>query len=396
MIGILFWFFVAAILYTYLGYPLLVTVLARLRPVPQYAQGETPSVTLLIAAYNEESVIERKIENSLKLDYPHQKLQILIAADGSDDRTVEIVQQFSSQGIELSFDPARAGKMAAINRAMPNARGEIVIFSDANNSYAPNTLRELIIPFTDPSVGAVSGAKHILKDDSTLGESEGLYWKFESFIKKQETRLGNCTGVAGEILAMRRELFTPPPARVINDDFYMGMHLLREGHRLVYAPNAKSFERVSPTTQDEIARRTRIVAGRFQAISMAPDLLTFRRPVVVWQIVSHKFLRPLVPFGMIGALTANLAAVIIPPHQENLRLLHLAPPYNTLFLVVQILFYLTALAGSTVERNTRLGKLVYLPTFLVNSNFAALAGLFRFLTGRQTALWKRIRRHEEV
>ena len=396
MIGILFWFFIAAILYTYCGYPLLVTLLARLRPIPQYAQGEIPSVTLLIAAYNEESVIGRKIENSLELDYPHQKLQILIAADGSDDRTVEIVRLFTSQGVELSFDPGRAGKMAAINRAMPNARGEIVIFSDANNTYAPNTLRELVKPFSDPSIGAVSGAKHILKDDSALGESEGLYWKFESFIKIQETRLGNCTGVAGEILAIRRALFTPPPARVINDDFYMGLRLLREGHRLVYAPDAKSFERVSPTAQDEIARRTRIVAGRFQAISMAPDLLTLRRPVVFWQIVSHKFLRPLVPFGMIGALTANLAAVIIPPHQENLRLIHLAPPYNTLFLVVQILFYLTALAGSTVERNTRLGKLVYLPTFLVNSNFAALAGLFRFLTGRQTALWKRIRRHEEV
>jgi poly-beta-1,6-N-acetyl-D-glucosamine synthase len=396
MIGILFWIFVIAILYTYFGYPLLLILLARLRPVPQYAAGELPSVTLLIAAYNEESVIGRKIENSLELDFPDNKLQILIAADGSDDGTVEIVRSFSSQGIELSYDAARAGKMAAINRAMLNARGDIIAFSDANNAYAPDTLRELLKPFTDPSIGAVSGAKHILKDDSTLGESEGLYWRFESFIKKQETRLGNCTGVAGEILAIRRALFTPPPARVINDDFYMGMRLLREGHRLVYAPEAKSFERVSPTAQDEIARRTRIIAGRFQAISMAPQLLTWRRPVVLWQIVSHKFLRPLVPFGMIGAFTTNLIAVFIPPQQESLHLLHLAAPYNYLFMGFQILFYLAALAGSRIEKSTRLGKLLYLPTFLVNSNFAALAGLFRFLTGRQTALWKRVRRQEEV
>ena len=396
MIAILFWIFVIAVLYTYFGYPLLLALLARLRPVPQYAPGELPSATLLIAAYNEETVIARKIENSLELDYPRQKLQILIAADGSDDRTVEIVRSFSNQGIDLSFDPARAGKMAAINRAMLNATGEIIVFSDANNSYAPNTLLELLKPFTDPSIGAVSGAKHILKDDSALGESEGLYWKFESFIKKQETRLGNCTGVAGEILAIRRTLFTPPPARVINDDFYMGMRLLREGHRLVYAPHAKSFERVSPTAHDEIDRRTRIIAGRFQAISMAPQLLTLRRPVVLWQIVSHKFLRPLVPFGMIGAFIANLIAVCVPPQEQSLRLLHLAPPYNIIFFALQALFYLAALAGSLTKKSTRLGKMLYIPTFLVNSNLAALAGLFRFLTGRQTALWKRVRSQEEV
>lgn len=288
MLGLLFWFCVLGVMYVYAGYPLLLAIFARLFSRPVLTAEITPTVTLLIAAYNEEAVIAGKLENCLALDYPAEKLQVLVAADGSTDRTVDIVRSFSSRGVELCYEPARRGKMAAINHAMQAARGEIVVFSDANNYYRRDALRELIRPFADPTVGAVSGAKHIVKGDGQLGEAEGLYWKYESFIKEQEARLWTCTAVAGEIFAIRRELFTPAPEEVINDDFYLALQVIRRGFRVMYAPKAVSLERVSPSAQDEIVRRTRIIAGRYQAMAMSLKLLPFRQMFVLWQIVSHK------------------------------------------------------------------------------------------------------------
>ncbi|MBA3533968.1 MAG: glycosyltransferase family 2 protein, partial [Ardenticatenales bacterium] len=322
----LFWASVGSIVYTYVGYPLLLTLLARTRPQPRPYAPIRPTVTLLITAYNEEAVIAEKLENSLALDYPRERLQILVAADGSDDQTPEIVRGYAARGVELSFSPPRRGKMAAINRAMPLARGEIVVFSDANNLYDPTTLQALVKPFFDPEIGATSGAKVILRGDGALGESEGLYWKYESFVKKQETRLDSCAGVAGEIFALRRRLFESPPEAIINDDFYMAMRLIGRGYRVVYVPEARSAERVSLSAEDERARRARIIAGRYQAIALAPSYLPLQRPLVVWQIVSHKFLRPLVPFAMLGALVANSQALLWPPRQGKDALWRLAPP----------------------------------------------------------------------
>ncbi len=393
----LFWFFISTILYTYFGYPLLLALLARFRPNPRPAgRPVLPPVTLLITAYNEQAVIADKLENSLALTYPRDRLQILVAADGSNDRTAEIVRAYAGRGVELSYSPPRQGKMAAINRAWPRVRGEIVVFSDANNCYEPDTLKELVVPFANPEVGAVSGAKVIRRGDGALGESEGLYWKYESFIKEQETRLGCCTGVAGEILAIRRALFEAPPDNIINDDFYMAMRLVQRGYSVFYNPRAVSSERISLSAQDEITRRARIIAGRYQAIALAPRLLPLRRPLVAWQILSHKFLRPLVPLAMIGTLVTNLLAVFRPYQAGQRRLLNLAPPFHWLLLLLQAAFYALAWFGRGLERGSRWGKLFYLPTFLVNSNMAALIGLYRFLTGQQTSLWQRVPRREDI
>lgn len=395
MIFILFLFFISSILYTYFGYPALLTLFARTRPKPKPYPPLTPTVTLLIATYNEEAVIAEKIENSLALDYPAEKLQILVVNDGLNDKTADIVLGFASRGVELNSSSIRQGKMAAINRGVPLARGEIIVFSDANNLYAPDTLRQLVAPFTEPMVGAVSGAKIIIKGDGPLGESEGLYWRYESFIKQQETRLGTCTGVVGEILALRRSLWQSPPSNIINDDFYLAMRLIKSGYRVVYAPQARSFERISPSAENEVTRRARIVAGRYQAISMAHKLLP-AQPVVAWQIISHKFLRPLVPLAMIGALLCNIIAVIRPATEHKKSLLRLAPPLNWLFLALQALFYALAWLGGRIERQGTLGKVLYLPSFLVNSNLAALIGLYRFVRGQQSTLWKRVPRRKEI
>ncbi len=381
MLPLIFWASVAFIAYTYAGYPLLLGAFARLRrPVASY-EPSTPSVTLLIAAYNEEQIIATKIENSLALDYPADAFEILVATDGSTDATPDIVRRYAFQGVRLSHRPARCGKTAAINHAMQQARGDIVVFSDANNLYDAGTLRAVVAPFSDPSIGAACGNKYIVPDDDTLAESEGLYWKYEGWIKRQETRLGSTVAVLGEVFAIRRTLFEAAPENIINDDFYMATRILRRGHRVVHVPEAVSAEHVSPTAADEVIRRTRMVAGMYQTIAHAPAVMPWRRPVVCWQLVSHKFMRPLVPLWMIAALVSNIALVLT----------HGGRPWIEL-LVAQGAFYVVALLGRQTARHSTLAKALYLPTFLVNSNVAALHGLYRFTTGQQTTQWTRLRR----
>jgi cellulose synthase/poly-beta-1,6-N-acetylglucosamine synthase-like glycosyltransferase len=315
--------------------------------------------------------------------------------DGSDDKTVEIVKRYAGRGVELTHDPSRSGKMAAIERAMPSARGSIVVLSDGNNMFNSTALRELVIPFSDPQVGVVTGAKTILRGDGSLGESEGLYWRYESFIRMQESLLGFCTGVNGEIMAIRREAFEPLPYAGIGAiDFHLSLHIARRGYRILYAPNARSSERISPSAQDEKERRSRMIAGRYQAISMAHKLLPFNRPLVVWQIISHKFMRPLIPFAMIGALLANVLDVLWLKQTSGISFSIFQPTFSWIILGLQGMFYGLAWLGNWGSFPGKLGHLLYLPTFLVNSNLAAMAGLFRFLSGRQTPLWKRATRRE--
>lgn len=373
------------VVYTYAGYPLLLALLTRSRFAfhrNEAAAGTPlPSVTLLIAAYNEANVIAQRLENVLELDYPFDRLQILVAADGSTDETVNTVRSYADRGVQLSYQPGRQGKMAAINRAMVRAQGEIVVFSDANNLYDRQALRHLVRPFANPQVGAATGDKVILSGDGALGESEGLYWRYEAFIKKQESRLGSTTGVCGEILALRRNLFVPPPPEVINDDFYLAVDLMRRGYDVVYVDAARSYERVSASSATERERRTRIVAGRFQA--MIEFSLLPRRPLIAWQLVSHKYMRPLVPLLMLAALASNLLAFARPfrgPLFKGRR--------AWLLLVAQGLFYLWALLGSRLEQAHGPLRLLYLPTYMVNSNRAALAGFIRFIRGDQSLLWR--------
>ncbi len=394
MTALVFWISTGLIVYAYAGYPLALFFLSRFRLIPEWNINEQPSVSLVIAAYNEEQAIAQKLDNSLGLDYPRDRLQILVAVDGGQDQTLEIVKQYADKGIECNFKPGRNGKMAAINRIMQKTRGEIILFSDANNLFSTQAIKQLIKPFSDASVGAVTGSKNIIQGDGLLGESESLYWRYESYIKQLETRLGCCTAVAGEILAVRKSLFQSPPDQVINDDFYLATDLIKRGYRVIYQPQAKSFERISATAADEIKRRARIIAGRYQALANASRLIPFNRPIIAWQLISHKFLRPLVPFAMILALLANAYAVIIPPVVSNATWFNLGYPYNWLLLSLQGLFYGAAWLGNQRKQKGWFGKVLYLPTFLVNSNWAALIGFYRYLTGKQTALWERVQRSQ--
>ncbi|HZJ24652.1 MAG TPA: glycosyltransferase family 2 protein [Anaerolineales bacterium] len=392
VLAILFWLSVFLIIYTYIGYPVLIAFIAKLIPFQGGASSVLdPSVTLLITAYNEEAVIEKKIENSLLLNYPPDRLQIIVAADGSSDRTVEIVGSFHDRGVKLNHTSLRDGKLAAINRAIVQAHGDIVVFSDANNIYDPDAIRKLITPFSDPSVGASTGAKLIIQDGGDLSGAEGIYWKYESWIKTNETILGTCTSSVGEILAIRRELYQPPPSHIINDDYYIVLDLIKRGFRVFYVADARSFEYISATVRDEMVRRTRMNTGKYQAMFMSSGLLPFNRPIVLWQIVSHKYFRALLPFGFIGALLANIFLVLL-PGDTSTSLLRMSVSYAEIFLSIQLFFYLLAALGNLVKLPGLLGKMFYLPTYLVNSNIAILRGFYGFISGKQTNIWERVRR----
>jgi cellulose synthase/poly-beta-1,6-N-acetylglucosamine synthase-like glycosyltransferase len=392
-LGLLFWAGLAWIVYFYLGYPAAVALLARLFP-RRRAPGDaaTPPLTLLIAAYNEERVIAHKLENSLALDYPADRLQILVAADGSDDGTAAAVRAFAPRGVELAFSPVRAGKMAALNRAVPQARGEILVFSDANNSYEPDALRRLVRHFADPRVGAVGGAKVIVKDDKAHGAAESAYWRYESFLKRMETRLGCCVAVVGEMLAVRRALWAPQPADTINDDFFIAMAAVRQGFDVVYDPLARSLEPISQTEREEIVRRARMNMGHLQCIVRAGSYLSWRRPLVAWQVFSHKLLRPLMPIPILAVVAAALAAALLPPPPGPHGWLRLAPPWNLAAAGLVLAGFAAALLGRWTRSRGALGRLLYIATFLLNSNFAALVGLLTYLRGGRTVLWRKAER----
>lgn len=380
----LLWGSVSFGLYVYVGYPLLLALLARLwgkkRPFTPPSGANLPSVTLVIAAYNEEAVIAAKLHNTLALDYPANKLQIIVAADGSDDATPELVHAFAAHGVLLSFAPVRQGKVAAINRAVAQATGTILAFSDANNLYAPDTLRQLVAPFVDSAIGMVSGAKLILAGDGALGDSEGLYWRYEAQIKSWQTALGTTTGAPGEVMAIRRELFELVPPTIINDDLYLAMRLIKQGFNVHYAPLARSYERVSPTAGDEMMRRARMVSGHFQLMSLGWHLLPHQRPFALWHILSHKYARPWLPFAMMGAFVSNVALLLLAFELVEAVLLGL-----------QTAVYGLAWLGNRGWMN---GRLAYLPTFLVNSNRAALRGLCHFLRRQPMHQWQRVGRRK--
>ena len=331
-------------------------------------------------------MLRGKLVNALELNYPHEKMEIIVAADGSTDDTCDIVREFAPQGVKLSYSPDRRGKLAAMAHAVEGAAGDVLVFSDANNSFLPCSFQYLLQPFVDEHVGAATGAKHIRSEEDTLSTSEGLYWKYESWIKKNESRMNTCTAAAGEILAVRKALFPHIPAGVINDDFFIVLSIIRAGYRIAYVSQAESWERVSQAQQDEVKRRTRITAGRFQALANSWRWLPWNNPVAVWQIFSHKYFRLLIPFAMILALLSNLALVLA----ARFGAIEVGA-WVKWMLAAQGAFYVLAALGRWMEFSGPL-KVLYLPAFLVSSNLATLKGFFKHVRQNQNVSWERVNR----
>jgi biofilm PGA synthesis N-glycosyltransferase PgaC len=369
---VLFWLAVGTILYTFLGYPLVIGLLARCARRPVQNAAITPRVTLVIPAYNEAPVIASKIENSLALDYPPERLEIVVVTDGSDDETVDIVAGYAERGVRLYHESQRRGKTAAINRVMPLLSSEIVVFSDANAMIEPGSLKALVRNFADPAVGGVAGEKRVLDG------GEGLYWRYESFLKRCDSAISSVMGAAGELFAIRRHLFEPPPANALIDDVVMSLRLVEAGWRVVYEPEAVATEESSPTLAGEWRRRSRVAAGGFQSICWLPDLLNPTRGWVAWQYFSHRVLR--------WAATPFLLPV---GYLLNLFLLRF--PFYWLVFLGQTAFYVGALLGyGLARRGVRRGPL-YAVFYFCFSNAIALVGFWRYITGTQPVTWAKAR-----
>jgi cellulose synthase/poly-beta-1,6-N-acetylglucosamine synthase-like glycosyltransferase len=372
------------VVYAYVGYPLAVFCLSRWfgrqARAPRAADADLPSVTLLVAAYNEEADIEKRIETALMTDYPADRLEIIIASDGSTDATPEIVRRYAARGVRLLDYTERRGKSSVLNSAFPEARGDIVLLSDANTQLDPQALRRMVRWFQDPQVGVVCG-RLVLTDPATGRNADGLYWKYETFLKKCEGRLGALLGANGGIYAIRKDLQKPIPPDTIVDDLVLPLQAkLRSGCAIVYESGAVAYEETPAAISSEFHRRSRIGAGGFQSIGLLGGLLHPRHGWTTFTFLSHKVLRWLCPFFLLGLLASNL--------------LLLGQPFYRGFLLGQAAFYLLSLLAAYLPPRPRFLKPLRLTTMFTGMNAALLVGFWRWVRGTQKGAWRRTARLE--
>jgi cellulose synthase/poly-beta-1,6-N-acetylglucosamine synthase-like glycosyltransferase len=368
---LVFWISIAVPVYAYLGYPVVLILLRSIIHRDVRKSPVEPTVSLLIPAYNEGDVIERKIENSLALDYPAGRLEIVVASDGSKDDTAEVAKRFDDGTRVRVFAYAQnRGKIPAMNASVPELRGEIVVFSDAAAMLFPDSVRKLVENFADPEVGAVSGLYKVVKaDEVDIGKSEDFYWKYETFLKVQESRLASTLGGHGHLHAIRKELYPFPPPGTINDDYVIPVSVLGKGYRAVYEPSAVVFEEAHEMTG--FGRRIRIMAGNIQQLREIGSLLWPLRAMPLFFFLSHKVSRLLVPFAMVAALMANLFLLD-------------RPVYLAAFCL-QVIFYLLAISGTIWQLKP---KTLLLPFYFCMINAATFFGFYHALTSRRRMAWK--------
>ncbi|TAK35859.1 MAG: glycosyltransferase family 2 protein [Chloroflexota bacterium] len=376
-----FWLSALVAAYAYVGYGIVISALAAMRPRPHLRGAIRPSVALIIAAHNEEAVIREKIVNSLRQTYPRERLEIVVVSDGSTDATPAIVQEYQHEGVVSLYQPARMGKAAAMQRAAENTRSEILVFSDANSMYTPDTIENLVRNFADPQVGCVSGEKQI-RAQGQMGavKTSGLYWRYESYLKRMDSKVNSVVGAAGEIFATRRSLFRPAESDSIIEDFVISMRIAAAGHRVIYEPEAISVEEVAASTADEYERRVRISAGGFQSIVRLRRILISRRWLLIFQYLSHRVLRwAVVPFLLPVLLLTNIALAYQPLYQGLLAL-------QLILVALAGAGWACGMLGMGSPRLTRV------PFYFYMLNVAALVGFYRYISGRQKVTWTRTRR----
>lgn len=375
---------VILLFYTYLGYPLFFFVLNKLfysnSDRPHSENYYKPSVSILVAAYNEEKVIQEKIENCSRLDYPQDLLNIWIASDGSVDKTNEIVNTYSGKDARIHLlEFSRTGKSGILNKAMTSIKSDIVVFSDANTLYANDVLNKLVMHFSDKMVGCVCGRLIYRNPGEVIsGKGESFYWRYETALKKLESTSGYVAGANGAIYAIRRELFEPLPSKTINDDFMISMQIVKKGYKCLYEENAIAYEDVAPTMESEFNRHVRDGAGHYLAIYPLLGLLNpflGMRSLIYW---SHRFLRWAAPFILILLFIAN-GFLLERVFYKGLFILHVG-------------FYLLAIVGLMSIKSKRLPFFMYIPFYFCNLNLALLVGFINVVTGRQKTTWERTER----
>lgn len=387
---VLFWVFFAIVFYAYLGYGILLFLILKIRKrfglLPN-ADQFLPRVTHVIAAFNEEDWIGEKIKNSLALDYPKEKLDLLFVTDGSDDATPALVEAAAAaEGARFRhfFQPQRQGKIAAVQRVMEHIDTPFIVFSDANTDLNPQAIRLMMRHFYDEKVGAVAGEKRIRQGDvnDASGAGEGIYWKYESQLKKWDAQLYSVVGAAGELFAVRKSAYEHVPSDTIIEDFYMTLRIAQRGFRVTYEPAATAEENQSEDVGEELKRKIRIAAGGLQAIArLSPLLNVFKYGWLSFQYISHRVLR---------WTLAPLALPII--FITNLLLAWQGLSFYQFTMIVQLLFYALAIGGAVLARNKIKLKVFFVPYYFAVMNYAVFRGFGRIISGRQSVLWERAKR----
>ncbi len=389
---IIFWILLFVIVYTYVGYGILLFLIIKIRRIfnlgkkavvdPKYE----PEVTLFIAAYNEKEYVAAKMKNTLALDYPKEKLKIVWVTDGSDDGTPELVENYPNTTVHHSA--ARNGKIGAMNRGMEYVETPIVIFSDANTNLGKSSIRRIVNLFSNPTVGCVSGEKRIVDKESDVasGAGEGLYWKYESTLKKWDAELYSVVGAAGELFAIRTALYRHVENDTLLDDFIISLRVAQEGYTIQYDPEAYAIETASANVKEELKRKIRISAGGIQSVVRLRSLLNvFKFGTLSFQYISHRVLR--------WTLTPLFLVLLIPvscvlAYNEGMFDFGL---YSTLFWL-QTLFYGAALIGWFLENRTTKVKALFVPYYFFIMNLSVVLGFFRYLKKSQSVNWERAKR----
>lgn len=376
MIGVwLFWVALILVAYTYVGFPFLLALRARFCPKAYWTARITPSVSVLICAHDEADCIADKLENIASLDYPRDCLELVVASDGSTDGTDEIVRQHVGPGVELLSLP-RAGKIAALNAAASGARGEILVFTDANSRFERGALRALVAPFADPQVGGVAGDQRYLHaPDTGVSAGERGYWNLDRQIKKWQSRAGSVTSATGAIHALRRELFQPVPSGV-TDDFFVSTLAIKAGRRLVFAPDAVAWERTSPEATLEFGRKKRIASRGLRGVIAVRELLDPRRTgFYALQLSTHKLLRRLLVFPLIALFASSLV-------------LWWHGPIYRAAAAGQLGLYAGALLGWLLGSRVRLPRPLVLAQYFVLANAACLVAAANLVRRRRIDVWE--------
>ena len=374
--AVVFWVCVLLLTYAHVGYPALVAARARLRPHPCARAGE-PTVSVVIVVHNEAARIAPRLENLLHLEYPQNRLEIMLASDGSTDGTPERARVFEPAGVTIIAFETRRGKAAVLNDVVPKARGQILVMGDARQTFESGALRALVGPFADSAVGAVSGELVLSADEggTRVGDGIGFYWRYEKLIRRSESSVDSTIGVTGAIYAIRRELFERIPEDTILDDVLIPMRIARRGYRVLFEARARAYDRPTTAARDEFRRKVRTIAGNFQLFTRHPWLLDPSRNRLWLQTVSHKALRLLGPLFLAAAAAANLML--------------LDRPFYRLTLGAQVVFYVAALVGyasQTARNRVRLVGVAYVFCLLY---WATVVAFVRFVAGRQRVTWDR-------
>ena len=388
---ILLWVCMFTVFYTYIGYGILLYLIIRVKRLFMGksheavlpSDEELPTMTLMICAYNEENVVAEKMANTLALDYPKDKLRIMWVTDGSNDHTNERLAAYPE--VDVVFSPERRGKTAALKHGLQEVKTRYVAFTDANTMINQTALREIARQFMDPTVGCVSGEKRVAarQEGEIAAEGEGLYWKYESTLKKWDSELYSTMGAAGELYAIDPTLVREVPDEALLDDFMMSMLIVDEGKRIAYTPDAYAQEYGSANIFEESKRKRRIAAGGLQSIWWLRKMLNpFRQPLVTFQYVSHRVLRwSIAPVALVLLFLANIALVATG-----------AGTFYTILLILQMLFYLMAFCGWLMNRNGHKNKLLYTAYYFVFMNLNVFRGMVYLKSHGNSGMWEKAKR----